>query len=36
MGRQGVDEDDTRKRVYDNMLPTYIKASVSGFVNGML
>ena len=22
MARQGVDEDDARKRVYDNMLPT--------------
>ena len=26
MARQGVDEDDARKRVYDNMLPTYRKA----------
>ena len=27
MARRGVDEDDARKRVYDNMLPTYRKAS---------
>ena len=36
MARQGVDEDDARKRVYDNMLPTYRKALANIFVNEML
>ena len=33
---QGVDEDDARKRVYDNMLPTYRKAFANIFVTEML
>ena len=28
MARQGVDKEDARRRVYDNMLPTYRKALV--------
>ena len=36
MTRLGVDEEDARKRVYDNMLPTYRKALVNIFVDGML
>ena len=36
MARQGVDEADARKRVYDNMLPTYRKALANIFVNEML
>ena len=36
MARQGIDEDDARKRVYDNMLPTYRKALGNIFFNEML
>ena len=36
MARKGVDEDDARKRVYDNMLPAYRKALATIFVNEML
>ena len=36
MARQGVDEYDARKRVYDNMLPTYRKALANILVNEML
>ena len=35
MARQGIDEEDARKRVYD-MLPTYRKALVNVFVNELL
>ena len=36
MARQGLDVDDARKRVYDNMLPAYRKALANIFVNEML
>ena len=36
MARQGVDGEDARKRVYDNILPTYRKALVNVFVDEML
>ena len=36
MARQGENEDDARKRVYDNMLPTYRKALPNIFVHEML
>ena len=36
MARQGVDEDDARKRVHDNMLPTYRKKLANIFVNEIL
>ena len=36
MARLGIDEDDARKRVYDNMLPGYRKALANIFVNEML
>ena len=36
MAIQGVDEDDARKRVYDNMLPVHRKAYANIFVNEML
>ena len=36
MARQGVVEDDARKRVYDSMLPIYRQASANIFVNEML
>ena len=36
MARQGVDEIDAWKRVYDNMFPTYRNALANIFVNEML
>ena len=36
LAKQGVDEDDTRKRMYDNMLPTYRRALVNVFVTVVL
>ena len=36
MAIQGVDEDDARKRVYDNMLPAFRKVLSNIFVNEML
>ena len=36
MAGQRVDEGDARKQVYDNMLPTYRKASLNVFVDEML
>ena len=36
MARQGVDEDDARKLVYDTLLPTYRKALVYVIVNEIL
>ena len=35
-GKKGVDEDDARKRVYDNMLPTYRNALANIFFTEMV